>query len=98
MAVPLQGAHANVAQTPVAVSYTGQILRPYGWFTHFPRMAAGGFSRLWLHAPGLVNPTLSLLLLLITAAISRRCYSVETGRALALFCSAANNNLKFVIY
>jgi hypothetical protein len=85
MAVPLPGAHADVTQTPVAVFFTGHILRPYGWFTHFPPgwplVLSLGY---WFHTPGLVNPALSLLLLLITAAIGRHCYSVETGRLAVL--------------
>jgi 4-amino-4-deoxy-L-arabinose transferase-like glycosyltransferase len=38
----------------------------------------------WLHAPGLINPALSLILLLIAAAIARHCYSIETGRLAVL--------------
>lgn len=87
-AAALQGASANVSDTPAEVLFGNHVLRPDGWFPKFPpgwpAVLTLGYA---ISARWIVTPILGILSLLVIAAIGRRLFSPDTG--LLAVCFAA---------
>jgi len=84
-AAPLIGATPSVPDTPRELYFEGHVLRPDAWFPKFPPgwplVLTAGYA---ISLPWLVAPLLSLVSLLVLAAIGRQLFSAETGVAAVL--------------